>query len=430
MNLASLEVLLLNPFDAEVRRLWEPAYEQASCLLQQGAPNALLRRVRKESQSARSGLALLVCATIRGDFEILENADWETVDLTRAQTLPLLAAVRRCHGALAQIHGTSQAIVSAKEATWSACFGADLELAIHLRGFLRRHHVILIGETGTGKEGFAGAVQQGTLGTEDGKGAPAGQLNCAALPETLVESELFGHLRGSFTGADKDRRGALVTADGGSLFLDEFGDLSLAAQAKLLRAIEAQAVRPVGSTEEVPARVRFVCATNIEPTKLLKRKRLRRDLFERLGGSIIRLPPLRARRGDIQALAVAIAKDLIGELSSHPANAVAQELVRRWLQEPAVEAHDWPGNVRELRNAVARVLLQMPPLVEIDAPPARAEKLSIPTSILAGTARRSDMERWYAEHVVRLVRGNKASAARRLGIDTKTLTRMTKGESR
>jgi transcriptional regulator with AAA-type ATPase domain len=199
--------------------------------------------------------------------------------------------------------------------------------------------VLLLGETGTGKEVFAQLIHH--AGSRRKK--PFIALNCAAIPEALFESELFGHVRGAFTGAIAERRGAFKEADGGTLFLDELGEMPVSCQAKLLRAIQSKRVQRVGESQDSPVDVRIIAATNIDVKTAIQEKKLRKDLCYRLS-NVISIPPLRNRRTDIPKLAMFF-------LDKWNAKHAEQ---RRFSQEAiaALTKHSWPGNVRELEGVV------------------------------------------------------------------------------
>jgi DNA-binding NtrC family response regulator len=201
--------------------------------------------------------------------------------------------------------------------------------------------VIIEGETGTGKEALAESLHaEGPLA----KG-PFVVFDCTAVPPNLLESELFGHERGAFTGAVQSRKGVFAEAHGGTLFIDEVGDLDLALQSKLLRAIERSEFRPVGGNQVVRVDVRILAATRRDLDREVQAGRFRDDLFHRLAVSRIELPPLRERKGDV----VVLCRHFL-EQAGAPLDAIPNEVVTRW------DDHAWPGNVRELRNAVARFL--------------------------------------------------------------------------
>lgn len=216
--------------------------------------------------------------------------------------------------------------------------------------------VLLTGETGTGKSLIAGSIHVNSPRSDN----TLITVNCAALPETLLESELFGHEKGAFTGADKNRVGRIQQAHSGTLFLDEVGDMSLAIQAKLLRALEDKIIQPLGSTRSLKVDVRVLSATNVDLVKAVDEGRFREDLYYRLSVTSLEVPPLRERREDILPLAHRFIQQICGD-SKRPlkdmTNRAAQKLV----------SYDWPGNVRELRNAVERaILLSDGPYIDIE----------------------------------------------------------------
>jgi two-component system response regulator AtoC len=210
-----------------------------------------------------------------------------------------------------------------------------------------RISVLILGETGVGKELFAEAIHRGSPRRRQ----PFVKLNCAAISEALLESELFGHERGAFTGAEQAKPGLLEVASGGTVFLDEVGELSMATQAKLLRAIEQRQVLRVGSLQPRDLDVRFVSATNRDPEAQIRAGLLREDLFYRLEGVTLRIPPLRERRQEIAPLAQAFLRRGADELGLEVVPALSPRA------EALLVGYDWPGNIRELRNVIDRALL-------------------------------------------------------------------------
>ncbi len=206
--------------------------------------------------------------------------------------------------------------------------------------------VLITGENGTGKELVARAIH---ALSPRGRG-PFVEVNCAAIPAELIESELFGHLKGSFTGATADRPGKFEQADGGTLFLDEIGDMSLSAQAKVLRALQEGVITRVGSGKAVHVDVRVIAATNKRLDEEIHGGRFREDLLYRLNVVPIHVPPLRERKGDVPGLVQHFA-DQLAQRAGLPARGFAPEALKR------LQSHDWPGNIRELRNAVERLLI-------------------------------------------------------------------------
>ncbi|WP_137896347.1 sigma 54-interacting transcriptional regulator [Ramlibacter sp. 2FC] len=224
--------------------------------------------------------------------------------------------------------------------------------ALHYASMAARHAcpLLIVGETGTGKDQVARMVH----GLSPRASGPFVSLNCAALPESLIESELFGYERGAFTGAARSYLGRFAAADGGTLFLDELGDLPLASQAKLLRAIENREVTPLGSTRPRQVDMRIVAATHQPLETMVRERRFRPDLFYRLNVARVRLPPLRERRDDILELAAHFMK---------PLRHTREGARVGWFDAGALQrllAHPWPGNVRELRNVIESIFIDPP----------------------------------------------------------------------
>jgi DNA-binding NtrC family response regulator len=276
--------------------------------------------------------------------------------------------------------------------------------------------VLIQGETGTGKEVIARYIHE--LSTRaDGLFL---SLNCGALPESLLESELFGHVKGSFTGAVRDKQGLFAAARGGTFFLDEIGEMTPATQVKLLRVLQEREAIPVGGTEAIPVDVRVIAATNRDLEEDIKRGRFRSDLYYRLNVIAIHLPPLRDRRDDIPLFVDAFLARVAAEHGSTP----------RRLAGPAMElinAYDWPGNVRELENALERAaVLTKADLIDASALPPRvmerkAEPLTTARPMVNPTL--DLIERAYIQYVLQAEGGNKTRAAEVLGIDPSTLYR-------
>jgi len=206
--------------------------------------------------------------------------------------------------------------------------------------------IVLLGETGVGK----GLVAETIHARSPRAGKPFVRVNCAALPEALLESELFGHERGAFTGAVQAKPGLLESADGGTVFLDEVGEVPLATQAKLLHVLEHGEVQRIGSVRPRPIDVRFVSATNRELDRLVEEGRFRRDLFYRLSGEVVVIPPLRERPSEIAPMARGFVRETSASIGKSPP-AISAEAIAR------LQMHSWPGNVRELKNVMARAAL-------------------------------------------------------------------------
>jgi DNA-binding NtrC family response regulator len=270
--------------------------------------------------------------------------------------------------------------------------------------------VLLIGESGTGKELVARAIHQNSARRD----RPFVPVNCAAIPENLLESELFGHEKGAFTGADRRRKGLFAEANGGTLFLDEIGDIPLPLQAKLLRALQERTVRPVGGSQEIHLDVRVVSATHQDLTTMVAEGRFREDLYYRLAVIPLRLPSLRERGEDITILAMhfleraaaSLGKDLKG----------FDDEARAWLL-----GHRWPGNVRELENIVERAAtLASGPLLGLGD---LHIEFAAPTSAGSTRPTLAELEAEYIQRVLDESKGDKVAAARILGVSVRTLQR-------
>jgi two-component system response regulator HydG len=278
--------------------------------------------------------------------------------------------------------------------------------------------VLITGESGTGKEVVARLLhKQGPRA--DG---PFVALNCAAMPESLLESELFGHVKGAFTDAKQSHDGLLVQADKGTLFLDEIGDMPLGLQPKLLRALEDRKVRPVGGQGEVAFEARIVAATNHDLEDAVAQQRFRSDLYFRLNVIQIELPPLRARGSDVLLLAQHFLNQFARE-AKKPVMGLTSGAAEKLL------AYAWPGNVRELRNCIERaVTLTQHEQVTVDDLPERVRQYRSSHVILDANdptefVPMSEVERRYIHRVIEAVAGNKTLAARILGFDRTTLYR-------
>ncbi len=285
-----------------------------------------------------------------------------------------------------------------------------------------RKTVLVMGESGTGKELVARAIHH----ISPRASHPFIAVNCGAFTETLLEAELFGHVRGSFTGATADRKGLWEEAEGGTLFLDEVGETSPAMQVKLLRALQEGEIRRVGASRTVRVNARVVAATNRDLEQQVKAGQFREDLFYRLSVVTLQVPPLRERRSDIPLLAERFLR-------------VASEDAGRRLHfsETALSllvAYDWPGNVRELENTVERAALRargtevvaedLPGKMQAGESRARAASRSTLQSLFADLPSLDELERRYLTFVLESVGGNRTRAAEVLRIDRRTLYRM------
>ena len=278
--------------------------------------------------------------------------------------------------------------------------------------------VLITGESGTGKELFARALHRSSRRSQ----GPFVALNCAAIPETMVEDELFGHTRGAFTGAHQDRIGRVAAADGGTLFLDEIGDMPLLAQAKLLRLLQEHVIIPVGADTPVAVDLRIVAATNQPLDRRVADGHFRRDLLFRLDDIPIDLPPLRERGADILELAEFYLADAVRR-HGRPPTGLTQ------AAERLLSSHDWPGNVRELAQVVERWVLLC------GRGPVRAADLRLRGATDAGTrlsavplaqgldlrTAMDQLERELIEHALQRTDGNRTEAALLLGVNRTTL---------
>jgi DNA-binding NtrC family response regulator len=276
--------------------------------------------------------------------------------------------------------------------------------------------VLILGETGTGKEMVARAVHYASRRAD----RPFVVVDCTALPESLFESELFGHERGAFTGAVTARRGLLETAGGGTCLLDEVGELSLPLQAKLLRVLQERTIRRVGGNEPWPVDVRIIAATNQDLRRRVETGAFREDLYYRLNVVALTVPPLRDRPGDIPLL-VHHFLTKYARATGKPVTGLAPAALAR------LERHHWPGNVRELEHAVERAVALASTTVVLpeDLPPevGQAGPAAGPADPAPGMTL-EELKQWYVQRVLEETGGNKARAAEILGIDRRTLYRM------
>ncbi|MGO9712758.1 MAG: sigma-54-dependent transcriptional regulator [Polyangiaceae bacterium] len=275
--------------------------------------------------------------------------------------------------------------------------------------------VLILGETGTGK----GVVARAIHAEGPRARAPFVGVNCAALPENLLESELFGHVKGAFTGASQSRRGLVAEADGGTLLLDEIGEMSPALQAKLLHVLESKTVRPIGGTKEHPVDVRLMAATHRDLRARVATGEFREDLLYRLEVVTMELPPLRHRRGDLPDL---IDHFLARERLKHPQSCVES------FGPDAIELlldYGWPGNVRELEHLVERVVVlgRSPSVTATDLPASVRTRQANPTPFSGPVLPIREVQRRYAAWAFQQLEGRRMVTAEKLGIDDKTLAR-------
>lgn len=364
--------------------------------------------------------------TLKAAVEASREGAWDLISKP-FKVEEVLATVRRALGktdmpAQAQEKPTADIAASYEEAgligRTPVMIGLYKEIA---RAAPTRSTVLITGESGTGKELVARAIHKHSLREKSNFVA----VNCGALTETLLEAELFGHVRGSFTGAVGDRKGLWEEAAGGTLFLDEIGETSPVMQVKLLRALQEGEIRRVGASQNIRVDARIVAATNRDLEKEVGAGKFREDLFYRLSVMTLRVPPLRERRGDIPLLS----ERFLGVAAKNAGRdrlTISPDALRIMI------AYTWPGNVRELESSVEHAALrtrgtQIEPedLPEkLQSPDVRAAARSPLAALYADLPSLEELEKRYLMHVLTAVEGNRSRAADILGIDRRTLYRM------
>jgi len=378
---------------------------------------AELRRMRPEAAvvmiSGHGTIETAVKATRLGAYDFIEkplSLEKTLITVTRALEHAQLArenaSLRERLAEHWEIIGRSPAVTGLRE---------EIAVAAPTNG-----RVLIRGENGSGKELVARAIHARSARREH----PFVEVNCAAIPEDLIESELFGHEKGAFTGALARRRGRFELADGGTLFLDEIGDMSLKTQAKVLRALEEQSFERVGGTETVKVDVRVIAASNRDVETLIREGRFRDDLFYRLNVIPIEVPPLRARKDDIPLLVDHFIAIFCAE-NGKRVKAMSGEALAYFL------GYDWPGNVRELRNMVERLVIMAPRDVigpEDLPPPLRPKDLVTEAAEKERSLKeaRDSFERAYIVAELRAHDWNMTRTAERLGIERSHLYRKIK----
>ncbi len=356
--------------------------------------------------TAEGSIPAAVDAMKRGAFEyITKPCEGERLTSLVGQAIAAHAVARRERAKKALPAGTEELI----GATASM---VDLRSQIELVA-LASSPVLVFGETGTGKELVARAIH--ACGPRRQK--PLVTVNCSAMPESLLESELFGHVRGAFTGAAQTHRGLFLEADGGTLLLDEIGEMPLGSQAKLLRAIQTGEIRAVGGERSSTVDVRVVAATHRNLQDLVRQGRFRDDLYYRLSVVVLAVPPLRDRREDVAPLAVRFLERARTRAPASPARSLSPALVE------LLESGNWPGNVRELEGTIERlvVLARSAELGPDDL--ARAREADATVSGDEQVTGLDDLIRRHVESVLDRTGGNKVQTAKLLGIDLSTLYR-------
>ena len=412
----------VGPFDAVLTDLRMPDKSGLDLLrvLRERDPGALVLVLTAFGDAAAAGEAIRAGAY---DF-ISKPYDLAALRETLSRSLGRrrLAGLRRDSGA--------EAVLEEDRSSGPALVGHSPSIIEVMKTLARvapsQATVLVLGETGTGKELVARTLHRFSERAERRFVA----VNCSALAEGLLESELFGHVRGAFTGAGASRPGLFREADRGTLFLDEIGDISPALQARLLRAVQEHEIVPVGSETPIAVDVRVIAATHRDLPELVRQGRFREDLYYRLNVVTLTLPPLRARRQDVPLLIDHFLRDLAHRHGRGPV-AVDPEAQRRLL------LYDWPGNIRELQNVLERAMLlaeqdvigaeHLPPTVRAPLGPAITVTPTTASDPHAETPSLRSLEEIDREHVLRVLtamRGNRDDTSRVLGISRRTLSRM------
>ncbi|HET8725362.1 MAG TPA: sigma-54 dependent transcriptional regulator [Anaeromyxobacteraceae bacterium] len=404
----AVELLSTEGFDAVVTDLRMPGADGLDVLAASRATSADRPVI---VMTAHSAVDTAVESIRRGAYHYLTKpfkVDELRLFLARAlEEVRLRLEARALRGALRERLGTGQLLGSSRR--------IQAVLDVVERVAASTVPVLLTGETGTGKGLLARVIH-----AQSGRTGPLVVVNCAALPDNLLESELFGHVRGAFTGAATSRPGLFAEASRGTLFLDEIGEMPLPLQAKLLRVLESGAVRPVGAEREIPVDVRIVAASNRDLAEASRAGSFREDLLYRLDVVRIELPPLRHRREDV----VPLAQHFLAEARARHPGATVQRFST--AASDLLAAHDWPGNVRELQHVVERavVLSRGDEVGPEDLPawpgpsgehgPATFEGPVVPVR---------QLQRRYAAWALEQCGGHRGRTAERLGVDAKTLAR-------
>jgi two-component system response regulator AtoC len=383
----------------------------------------LLRRLRERGETlpvvvltAHGSIETAVEAMKLGAVDyILRPFEMSTVELAVARAL-----------AMDQVQRENRFLRDEMERGWGEFIGQGPAMQT-LYQLIRqvapaRSSVFVVGETGTGKELVARAIHQ-----ESGRAGLFVAINCAAIPADLLESELFGHRKGAFTGAERDRMGRFEVASGGTLFLDEITEMPLALQSKLLRVLQESSVERLGSHTPVQVDLRVVAATNRDPQQAVSTGQLRQDLYYRLNVVRVEAPPLRERREDIPLLAEHFLEKYSRELGRRPPRLIPETLAR-------LNAYAWPGNVRELENIMERAAVlargdnitpdQLPREVSADTAPAAAAAPAVeagPGDNLIMQPRVEALEKSLIQEALRRTGDNKSAAARLLDISERSL---------
>jgi DNA-binding NtrC family response regulator len=379
----------------------------------------LLKALRQETDGDITVVLMTAQGTVETAVEAIKLGAWDyltkPVDPQRLKIL--LDQIASRHETLREVRALRRQLQ--ERGTFGAMIGVSLEMRkiyqVVEQAAPTAASVLVTGESGTGKELVAQTIHQLSPRATQ----PFVPLNCAAIPDTLLESELFGHEKGAFTGAIARRQGAFELAHRGTLFLDEIAEMTPVTQAKLLRVLQERTFRALGGMREQSVDIRVIAATNVDPADAVRQGKLREDLYYRLNVFAIALPPLRDRKDDIPLLAQAFIREFNARNSRSIAG-VSDEAMR------LLERHDWPGNVRELRNVMERsTIVAKGPFIEpADLPPLTSPATSAPGSASGGLTPGTtvdEVERQLIEVTLQHTGGNKTRAAEMLGISLKTL---------
>ena len=428
---------MLNPFEpSDERDAAEAAVPEAAASPAEALEALVRRSLVKEARRLAVAIAYHQCAA-RGDSTLFDARAvperlFADMGLARRAVRDVATAAARCEAAIRRLAGDSAAMRGLRAAVWKACFGESVYEAIRLRPLIREQNVLIVGETGTGKELVAQAIA-----AADPDPARTQVVNAAAIPRDLLEAELFGHTKGAFTGAVADREGKIATAEGGTLFLDEIADLPLDLQAKLLRVVEDDQVTPLGANRARKVDVRYVCASSQSLEELVQQGKFRRDLYQRLAGTVLSIPPLREHLDDLQPIADSLfarygerfAADVGASTAQLSKLTALQARFHAWLGSAEARARPWDGNVRELQSLMRSRILGFkedavaPRAAKEPAAGAEPRPASGMARFLDAQATLREVEDWYILHVLASVQYRQRKAAEILGIDRGTLTR-------
>ncbi len=421
---ANYTVTKTNSLDAARSEMEKRFYPIVLCDINLGKNNGLdLLKIPRENTDKQFYIFITGDANVNTAMTAIKNGAFEY--LSKPSNLEelereLLSTIKR---ATERLHGTDSVTVpietQSNEPPLKRIVGKSLPMLNVYRAIansaLHRGNVLILGETGTGKEQIARTIHSNS----EWASKPFVAVNCGALTDTLLESELFGHVKGSFTGATCNKRGLFEEATDGTIFLDEIGDISLSLQVKLLRAIQEKEIKPVGSSETKHINVRIIAATNRNLEQDIKELKFREDLYFRLKGFLVHVPPLRERLDDLYELVEYFVKDASYKMAK-PITGIADGVLPQLMQ------YKWPGNIRELENAVSRAVVSARSSILFmeDFPKEITQKEKVVSDVLS--AEPSTLDEFEKEHILatlRMVNYKKSKAAEILGINRVTLYR-------